>query len=155
MSTRNIDQPGLALYGVKEYTPLYTIPRPFSVVWSVPVEQFHLLYEGLAKMFIVRLFIDSAPSESRDIFAEWNQMTAVFSETPRRARKITGQMKGAEYAVMSFTAFPTLVLLMQDRDADYWFVENSMLIPSFLNFSSPLGLTHRRSLRYLLPDPGL
>ena len=96
----------------------------FSVIWNIPTEEFHLCKEGLAKTLIKRLFEDSNTQNSREILKRWNQMyesTRVFSESARRTRTIaTGTMKGSEFGVVLFTAFPALVMLLEEYKIDHW-----------------------------------
>lgn len=110
--------------GILNDTPLYDLPEPFDIVYSIPTESFHLLQVGIAKQIISRLFEDTSTAESRRIMLAWSttyQTCAVFTETPRCSRKInTGRMNGSEMGVMVYSAFPSLVQLMKDRILDHW-----------------------------------
>ena len=112
--------------GVTHYTPLYDIVRPFSVLWHIPLEEFHLIKEGLAKMIVHRMFESCKTAESRDIYFDWNLAfvaTKVCSEISRCTRGINSQkMKGAELGVVVLTGFPVLVDIMQARCQGSWYV---------------------------------
>ena len=90
----------------------------------MPTEEFHLCKEGIAKTLIKRLFEDSSTEMSRAIMKKWSaiyESTRVFSESARRTRTIaTGTMKGSEFGVVLFTAFPALVKLLDDYKVDHW-----------------------------------
>ena len=110
--------------GVKTDTPIYRLPEPFDVVHHIPPEEFHLLKEGLGKLLIKRMLEDSTAEDARTLFKAWNseyQATAVFHETPRCSRTIaTGQLKGSELGVLIFSAFPSLLKLMDDCVGPKW-----------------------------------
>ena len=93
--------------GVKADTPLYDLAG-FDIVWDLPIEEFHLLFEGLTKVMLDRMFVSSCTEKSRPI---WKKLStayaemAVFSETSRRTRPIMlHQFKGNSYKIS--TKFP-------------------------------------------------
>lgn len=111
--------------GVKGSTPLYRLPPGFDIIFSVPLDEFHLVKEGIAKLIVKRLFEDQSTMESRDIFDTWNaayQNTAVLSEIPRCAHDIsTGKLKGSEFTVLIHATFPYLVDVMRWRMLPLWY----------------------------------
>lgn len=118
-----LDEPGVDTHGIIADTPLYDFPQPFSALWSVPTEQFHLLFEGITKMVIQRTFEHTDTCESRKIYKAWNQAyleMAVFSETPRTTRRISSSMKGSEFATIAFSAFAALIPLMLEEIGVHW-----------------------------------
>ena len=80
--------------------------------------------EGISKLLVKRLFEDSKAKTAKKIMAEWSEIyenTRVFSETARRTRKInTGQMKGREFVVILFAAFPSLVVILERYKTGLW-----------------------------------
>lgn len=84
------------------------------------MDVFHLVYEGVARQMMKRMFTLSSTTESRAIFEHFNavwQAMAVFSETPRRTNNmLINQLKGNELAVMTLSAFPQFVTLIEDTD---------------------------------------
>lgn len=110
--------------GVNAYSPLHDVGDHFSVIWNIPTEEFHLTKEGVTKTIIRRLFEDTVADYARDILTRWTtvyESTRVFSETARRTRPIsTGTMKGSEFGVILFSAFPVLVDILQDYQFLHW-----------------------------------
>ena len=80
--------------------------------------------EGLTKTIIKRLLEDSTSKTAKEILRRWTEVyerTKVFSETARRTRRIaTGDMKGSEFGVVLFSAFPALVNILEDYKFDHW-----------------------------------
>ena len=101
------------------------MPAPFSLVWSVPTEEFHLVKEGVGRLIVKRLFEQSKTAEAKEIHAQWSALyeaSKVFSEIPRCTRKIaTGSLKGAELGVIVYSAFPSLVRMLDNRRGDHWY----------------------------------
>lgn len=122
---RNLRSRQVAKKGIKNNSPMYSIPAPFDVVFSIPLDEFHLIKEGIAKVMIRRLFEDSNTEECRAIFEAWNgsyQATTVFSETPRCSRNIsTGKLKGSEMTVLIHSTFPYLIEVMSQGRAPFWY----------------------------------
>ncbi len=104
-------------------SPLHDVGPPFSIIHSVPLEEFHLLKEGLTKKIMQRLFEQSSTVHSRAIFSLWSEVmirTPVFSEMSRRSGKLTtGQMKGSEFGLILYTGFTALLDILKDF-AGYW-----------------------------------
>ena len=84
--------------GVKRDTPLIDL-NGFDIIWSVPIEEFHLIKEGISKLMLERMFTGTAESVVRTfkkLSAMYSGM-AVFSETSRRPREIKlKQFKGKQ-----------------------------------------------------------
>jgi len=89
------------------------------MITKCPPEVFHLFNEGIAKAILRGLFQKTDTKESREIFSDLNDIylhTKVFSETPRRPRKIKiSQLKGNELYVLSFVIFPALLQRLKKR----------------------------------------
>ena len=109
---------------MEAYTPLHEIPPPFSMMWNVPIEEFHLIKEGVGRPMVQRLFEKSNTNESRQIHAQWTaqyEAAKIFYEIPRCTRSIyTSKLKGAELGVLVMSAFPSLVHLLNNRKKDHW-----------------------------------
>ena len=121
---RHVDDPNHDGQGITGNTPLYRVPPPFSVIWDIPTEEFHLCKEGITKLLVKRLLEDSKAKTAKKIKAEWSEIyenTRVFSETARRTRQIsTSQMKGSEFGVLLFSAFPSLVVILERYKTGHW-----------------------------------
>ena len=119
-----MDDPDLNTRGIVAYTPLYEVPAPFSVTWSLPAEEFHLIKEGVGRLMVKRMFEQTNTKEAKRIHSQWSaqfEAARVFSEIPRCTRTIdTGKLKGAELGLIVMGAFPSLVHLLEGRKADYW-----------------------------------
>ena len=80
--------------------------------------------EGMTKLIVSRLFEQTKAATAKRIFAEWSEVyenTRVFTETARRSRKITTKnMKGSEFGVLLFAAFPSLILQLEDYQTGIW-----------------------------------
>ena len=99
--------------GVVNDTPLLDVPN-FDVIWDVPLDEFHLIKEGLTKLMLDRMGFASLNidgprrdgagrrhSHAREVLIKLNHAycnMAVFSETCRRPRPLKlGQLKGKFY----------------------------------------------------------
>ena len=100
------------------------LPEPFCPVTHMAPESFHLVFEGLTKLKIKRLFEDSNTIESGQVLDEWQfaiQDMFVFSETPRTTTEVkTGEMKGSEFGTIALSAFPALLTIMKGRRRQHW-----------------------------------
>lgn len=111
--------------GVLTDSPLLDLPG-FDPIWDVPIEEFHLIKEGLTKLMMERMLDFSNTDETRRIKKELSDAyaaTMVFSETSRRARPITrfAQFKGSELGTLTFSAFPTLFAdIMRNDNYAHW-----------------------------------
>ncbi len=94
-------------------------------MWGVAIDIFHLGWEGISKLKLVRLFVACKNAEARGLLAEFSffyEKKQVFSETARTTRCIAvKQMKGNELAVMTMSAFPLLcMVLMRGKKEKVW-----------------------------------
>ncbi len=110
--------------GIIADSALYDFPH-LHFIWGLALDAFHLLFEGIAKRMLLRLFVARTDRETRQLLEELSyhyQKMAVFTETARKTRKISiKQLKGNELAVMTFSVFPYLSLqLMKEKKDDYW-----------------------------------
>lgn len=110
--------------GLKAWSPLHLLPQPFSFIFSVPPEEFHLIKEGLTKLIIRRLFESTSAAASQELLGRWSDIyesAQVFSETPRRTKAIqTSMMKGSELGYVAYAGFPVLVDLLEDYEGEVW-----------------------------------
>ena len=83
--------------GVVEYSPLVDHPG-FHLLWSMPLDEFHLLKEGLTKCMLDRMVYMSSAKAAKDMRDKLNQAYSsmkVLSETSRRPRELKlAQLKG-------------------------------------------------------------
>ncbi len=110
--------------GIIADSALYEFPD-LDYIWGLAVDAFHLLFEGIAKQMMVRLFVTKTNREARQLLEELSfhyQKMAVFSETARKTRKISvKQLKGNELFVMTFSVFPYLCLqLLKEKKGQVW-----------------------------------
>ena len=101
-----------------EYTPLLDVPH-FDIIWDVPIEEFHLIKEGLSKLMLERMGFATinidAPgkerrrSHAREVLEQLNHAycnMSVFSETCRRPRPLKlGQLKGRVHVFFILETF--------------------------------------------------
>ncbi len=99
--------------GIIYYTPILDLHEPFDIVWDMPPEQFHLIYEGITKQILQRMFDTSSTVHSRQLLYTLDETYSslqVFTETPRKPRKICVlRMKGSEFATLAMSVFPVLI----------------------------------------------
>lgn len=105
--------------GITDVSPLLHVQQPgFNIVLDVPVDAFHLLYEGVTKAILVRCFIKCQNFYSRTKFSELTlvyENTSVFSETARRPAPIlVKQLKGNQLQTLTLAVFPCLIDFMAD-----------------------------------------
>ena len=116
-AARNLHTGLVHLQGVNAYSPLNDVEAPFSIIWSLPLDPFHLIHEGLTKLMVSRLFEQCTAQENQNVLKAWNNAYSkvqVCSEMARRARNVdTGQMKGSELKTVLYVGFPMLLKLMQ------------------------------------------
>ena len=76
-------------------------------MWGVPVDQFHLIFEGIVKEMMKRMFTNSGNKESRSFhraLSELYEGTRVFSETPRATGPLLlSTLKGHEYGFITLS----------------------------------------------------
>lgn len=97
--------------GITTVSPLLTVPN-FDIIWDFPLDEFHLLKEGIASQILTRMFLARTSTEIRDYAAAYYKAYAemkLISEIPRRSKKILiAQLKGSELGVLAFSTFPHL-----------------------------------------------
>ncbi len=112
--------------GITSFSPLFDLLGPFSIVWGLPVDQFHLIYEGIVKEMLKRMFVNSTNKESRRFhraLSELYEGTRVFSETPRATRPLLlSTLKGNEYEVITLSVLiPFAVKILRNvEDNSEW-----------------------------------
>ena len=89
------------------------------------IDIFHLGWEGISKLKLVRLFVACKNAEARGLLAQFSffyEKMMVFSETSRATRRIVvKQLKGNELAVLTLSAFPLLcMVLMRSKKGKIW-----------------------------------
>ena len=89
------------------FSPLFDLQTPFDIVWGIPVDQFHLIFEGIVKEMLRRMFVARTTKVSRRFHRALSDMyraTRVFSETPRASRPLQlSSLKGNEYGVLTLS----------------------------------------------------
>ena len=109
---------------------LYDITN-FDFIWGMAIDVFHICFEGISKLMLVRLFVLRTSKESRELLAEISFMyvgTRVFTETARKARRIQVKMlKGNELAVLTLSVFPAIVFCIIEGNTNYWSVSDELL----------------------------
>ncbi len=93
--------------GITTFSPLFDLLGPFSIVWGLPVDQFHLIFEGIVKEMLKRMFGNVSNKDSRAFHRSLSEMyegTRVFSETPRATRPLLlSTLKGHEYGLITLS----------------------------------------------------
>ncbi len=113
--------------GIKIHSPLLDLQYPFDIIHDVPVDEFHLLKEGITKLLCVRIFTGSSVA-AKEITAAFDEIfvrTRVFSETPRRPRSVCrsiNKFKGSEYGTLMLSGLPALFHDCIEGTSVYWFV---------------------------------
>ncbi len=119
--------------GIRCYSPLLDLEPRLDIVKDIPIEEFHLLKEGLTKHMITRITKGHSVTarEITSTFQAHYIRTKVFSESPRRPRRFNHISKfkglsvcleitqnllinvskflGNEYGLIMFTALPCLI----------------------------------------------
>jgi hypothetical protein len=76
--------------GILGYSPLLNLPD-FDIIHSIPVDEFHLLREGLTKNMGMRILIHSTVPVAKTALKRVNRVYCtmkVFSDLPRRTRSL-------------------------------------------------------------------
>ena len=76
--------------GILGYSPLLDIPG-FNIVEDVPLDEFHLIREGITKFMMMRMFKQSTTPEAVRLYRRINRVyitTQVFSQCSRRTRTL-------------------------------------------------------------------
>ncbi len=100
--------------GILGFSPLLDLQSDFDIVYDIPADQFHLLFKGMCKEMMRRMFTGETTRDSLDIhrsLSEIFQSTKVFSETPRKTRPLVwSTLKGHEYGLITFSLIIPLAL---------------------------------------------
>ena len=118
--------------GVVADSALYDLVPPFDTIWMLPIDVFHIAFEGITKTMLNRMFVLRCTRESRAVLMQINYLykkMRVFSETARSSRTIRpAQLKGSELAVVTFTVFITLALQVLNAMDNHWYNFVAMLV---------------------------
>ncbi len=111
--------------GILEFSPLFDLQSCFDIVWDVNVDPFHLLFEGITKECMRRMFTAEKTKVSRSfhrLLSRLYENTKVFSETPKRTRAIVSStLKGHEYGLLTFSVLlPFALDTMRNVSAGEW-----------------------------------
>ncbi len=102
----------------------------FDFVWGCAIDIFHLAYEGITKLMLMRTFVLRSTKEAREMLAEISFMymgTRVFTETARKGRKLQVKMlKGNELGVLILSIFPVIAYRVIEGNTNYWSVTGQM-----------------------------
>ncbi len=121
-----LDMPDLQdRQGLQCFSPLFDLLHEIDIVWDLPPDIFHLLWEGITRDKLKRMFINRVNKISKGLLNDLSQAyraTRVFSETPRRPHAIhVKSLKGSELALITMSVFPLLVeRLMRSFDGGVW-----------------------------------
>ncbi len=98
----------------------------FDFIWGVAIDIFHLCFEGISKVMLIRLFVLRKTKDSRQLLADVSLLyegIRVFTETARKSRKVQVKMlKGNELSVLTLSIFPAIVYNVIEGDTNYWSV---------------------------------
>ncbi len=113
--------------GILEFSPLFDLQTCFDIVWDVNVDPFHLLFEGITKECMRRMFTAEKTGVSRSfhrLLSRLYERTDVFSETPKRTRPlISSTLKGHEYGLLTFSVLlPFALDTLRNVSAGEWYV---------------------------------
>ncbi len=111
--------------GIQDFSPLFDLQTCFNIVWDVNVDPFHLLFEGITKECMRRMFNAEKTKVSRAfhrLLSRIYEGTKVFTETPKRTRPlISSTLKGHEYGVLTFSVLlPFALDTMRNVTAGEW-----------------------------------
>ncbi len=112
--------------GITAFSPLFDLQSPFDIVWGLPVDQFHLIFEGIVKEMLRRMFVARDTKESRRFHRGLSNLyrsTRVFSETARASRSLQlSSLKGNEYGVLTLSVMiPFAVKILKDvPEESHW-----------------------------------
>ncbi len=109
--------------GILEDSAVYDMPH-VDYIWGLPLDIFHLGYEGITKKMLERMFTKRDTVQSRKYLARLNHYYTkmfVFSETARKARKIkVANLKGNELGLITLSVLPVLALQVIDDKKPHW-----------------------------------
>ena len=100
-------------FGITCRSPLLDLPN-FDIIYDVPLDEFHLIKEGIIRRMLSAMFVDTTHRDSKEILRRLSrcwEVLKVFSESARRTDKLRiPQLKGSELGVMGYTVFPHLAM---------------------------------------------
>ncbi len=109
--------------GIVEDSAIYDLPH-VDYIWGLPLDVFHLCYEGITKLMLVRIFVKRKTKQAKRYLKSLNHYYTsmrVFSETPRRTRAISVKnLKGNELGVITLSVLPVLALNVIDDKKAHW-----------------------------------
>ncbi len=76
-------------HGITGYSPLLDLNMDFNIVDDVPIDEFHIIKEGLVKQALTRLFLKNAVSQ--DVLKAFNSKymkMRTFKDFTRRTRTL-------------------------------------------------------------------
>ncbi len=107
--------------GVVADSALYDLEN-FNIIWQIPIDVFHLCFEGITKQMLKRMFVSHNTVESRGILAETSflyRKMRVLTEIARRTRALKiPELKGSELCLITLTLLPTMAF--QVIRLDHW-----------------------------------
>ncbi len=112
--------------GITLFSPLFDLLTPFDIVWGLPVDQFHLIFEGIVKEMFRRMFTARSTKVSRRFhraLSDLYRATRVFTETPRPTKALVlSTLKGHEYGVLTFSVLiPFCIQILRDvPEESHW-----------------------------------
>ncbi len=111
--------------GLQEFSPLFDLQTCFDIVWDVNVDPFHLLFEGITKECLRRMFTAEKTQVSRAfhrLLSRLYESTKVFSEAPKRTKALVfSSLKGHEYGLLTFSVLlPFALDTMRNVSAGEW-----------------------------------
>ncbi len=93
-------------------------------IWGLPLDVFHLSFEGITKLMLSRMFCKRETKQSKRYLAQLNHYymkMRVFSETARRSRKINVKnLKGNELGLITMSVLPVLALYVIEDKKPHW-----------------------------------
>ncbi len=109
--------------GIVADSGVYDMPH-VDYIWGLPLDIFHLGYEGITKTMLKRMFVKRDTVQSRKYLARLNHYYTkmrVFSETARKAKVIkVANLKGNELGLITMSVLPVLALQVIDDKKPHW-----------------------------------
>ena len=109
--------------GIVADSGVYDLPD-VHYVWGLPLDVFHLCFEGITKLMLVRMFVKRTTKESKMVLSQlshYYENSKVFSEMASTTRPIrVKQFKGNELRVLTMSAFPILCLFIIEKKTNHW-----------------------------------
>lgn len=94
-------------------------------MWDLPADPFHLLFEGITKQMLSRMFVQTKANEAKQYQQQLSdafETTKIFSESARRTHAILiSNLKGNELGIMTLAIFPHLAANILRTAKDVWY----------------------------------